>query len=147
MTLSANNFLALLISLLVFAARASAFVAPNAPFVRTTCSGTAPTTRLFMSDEEEPAAAADSVQKGTVKWFNTMKGFGFIQPEDGSTDVFVHQTSIKMEGFRSLADGESVEYKVEMDNSGRKKAVQVTGPEGAEVQGAPFQPQDDYDRY
>ena len=90
---------------------------------------------------------ADAPQKGTVKWFNTVKGFGFISPEDGSSDVFVHQSSIKMEGFRSLADGEAVEFQVEIDNSGRKKAVSVTGPEGAECQGAPFQPQSDYDRY
>lgn len=76
-----------------------------------------------------------------------MKGFGFIQPDDGSTDVFVHQTSIKMEGFRSLADGENVEYLVETDGNGRKKAAEVTGPNGADVQGAPFQPQNDYDRY
>lgn len=87
------------------------------------------------------------IQKGTVKWFNTMKGFGFIVPDDGSTDVFVHQTAIQMEGFRSLADGESVEYVVEEDDTGRRKAVQVTGPDGAEVQGAPFRPQDDYDSY
>jgi cold shock CspA family protein len=91
--------------------------------------------------------APEGIQKGTVKWFNTMKGFGFIQPDDGSTDVFVHQTSIKMEGFRSLADGESVEYMVEIDDNGRKKAAEVTGPNGADVQGAPFQPQNDYDRY
>lgn len=91
--------------------------------------------------------APEGTQKGTVKWFNTVKGFGFITPEDGSSDVFVHQSSIQMEGFRSLADGESVEYQVEIDNSGRKKAVSVTGPEGADVQGAPFQPQSDYDRY
>jgi cold shock CspA family protein len=91
--------------------------------------------------------APKGLQKGTVKWFNTMKGFGFIQPDDGSTDVFVHQTSIKMEGFRSLADGEPVEYMVEIDQNGRKKAAAVTGPNGADVQGAPFQPQNDYDRY
>jgi cold shock CspA family protein len=87
------------------------------------------------------------IQKGTVKWFNTVKGFGFIQPDDGSSDVFVHQTEIQMEGFRSLADGEKVEYEVQVDNAGRKKAVQVTGPEGVDVQGAPFQPRDDYGSY
>lgn len=93
---------------------------------------------LFMSDD---------VQKGTVKWFNTMKGFGFIVPDDGSTDVFVHQTAIQTEGFRSLADGEAVEYVVEEDDNGRRKAVQVTGPDGEEVQGAPFRPQNDYESY
>ena len=75
-------------------------------------------TSLFMGSNDAP----QGLQKGTVKWFNTMKGFGFIQPDDGSTDVFVHQTSIKMEGFRSLADGEAVEYLVEIDQNGRKKA-------------------------
>jgi cold shock CspA family protein len=97
---------------------------------------------LFAAD-----VAPDGVQKGAVKWFDTMKGFGFIVPDDGSTDVFVHQTAIKTEGFRSLADGEAVEYVVEIDGNGRRKAVQVTGPEGAEVQGAPFRPANDYDSY
>lgn len=85
-------------------------------------------------------------QKGTVKWFNTQKGFGFIVPDDGSEDVFVHQTAIQAEGFRSLADGEEVEFEVEEEN-GRRKAVQVTGPDGANVQGAPFRPANDYDSY
>mmetsp|Transcript_7125 Transcript_7125/g.13112 ORF Transcript_7125/g.13112 Transcript_7125/m.13112 type:complete len:128 (+) Transcript_7125:99-482(+) len=85
-------------------------------------------------------------QKGTVKWFNTQKGFGFIVPDDGSEDVFVHQTAIQAEGFRSLADGEAVEFEVEEEN-GRRKAVQVTGPDGANVQGAPFRPANDYDSY
>jgi cold shock CspA family protein len=85
--------------------------------------------------------------KGTVKWFDTLKGFGFIAPEDGSPDIFVHQTAINTEGFRSLADGEVVEYKVEDDGTGRKKAIDVTGPDGADVQGAPFRPKDEYNSY
>ncbi len=50
--------------------------------------------------------------KGTVKWFNDQKGFGFITPEDGSKDCFVHQSAIKAEGFRTLAEGAQVEFEV-----------------------------------
>merc|ERR1712003_254208 len=60
----------------------------------------------------------------------TMKGFGFINPDDEGPDVFVHQTEIKAEGFRSLADGEPVEYIPETDAQGRIKATKVTGPGG-----------------
>jgi CspA family cold shock protein len=50
--------------------------------------------------------------KGTVKWFNDAKGFGFITPSGGGKDVFVHHTAIQAEGFRSLAEGQAVEYEV-----------------------------------
>lgn len=82
---------------------------------------------------------------GTVKWFDSTKGFGFITPADGSEDLFVHQTVIHSEGFRSLAEGESVEYNVE-EQDGRKKAVDVTGPNGAFVEGAPRR-ESSYDSY
>jgi CspA family cold shock protein len=49
---------------------------------------------------------------GTVKWFDSGKGFGFITPEDGSTDLFVHHSEIKMEGYASLDDNQSVTYDV-----------------------------------
>mmetsp|Transcript_39724 Transcript_39724/g.93041 ORF Transcript_39724/g.93041 Transcript_39724/m.93041 type:complete len:166 (-) Transcript_39724:74-571(-) len=73
----------------------------------------------------------------------TKKGFGFIWPDESSDDVFVHQTSIIVDGFRSLAEGESVEYTTETDGNGRSKAVDVTGPGGVDVQGAPFRPAND----
>jgi CspA family cold shock protein len=50
---------------------------------------------------------------GTVKWFNESKGFGFITPEDGSKDVFVHYSAIATEGFRTLAEGQQVTFNVE----------------------------------
>jgi cold shock CspA family protein len=77
---------------------------------------------------------SDDKKTGTVKWFNTMKGFGFIVPDDDGPDVFVHQTEIKSEGFRSLADGEAVEYVAQEDDNGRTKATKVTGPGGASVE-------------
>ncbi len=49
---------------------------------------------------------------GTVKWFNDAKGFGFITPENGTKDCFVHHTAIQMQGFKSLAEGERVEFDI-----------------------------------
>ena len=49
---------------------------------------------------------------GTVKFFNTQKGFGFIQPEDGSKDVFVHITAVERAGMRSLVEGQKISYEV-----------------------------------
>ena len=77
-----------------------------------------------------------SRMKGVVKWFNEQKGFGFITPDDGGEDLFVHQSSIQSEGFRSLGDGESVEFAIDSDDSGRTKAIDVTGPNGTLVQGS-----------
>ncbi|KAG8374526.1 hypothetical protein BUALT_Bualt10G0004100 [Buddleja alternifolia] len=54
--------------------------------------------------------AETDVKKGTVKWFNDQKGFGFMTPEDGTEDLFIHQSSIKCDGFRSLGDGDELEY-------------------------------------
>mgnify|MGYP001816538612 FL=1 len=64
---------------------------------------------------------------GTVKFFNTQKGFGFIAPEDGSKDVFVHITAIQRSGLEGLADGDKVSFVVEDDPRGR-------GQQAAEIQ-------------
>jgi len=50
--------------------------------------------------------------RGTVKWFNDQKGYGFLTPEDGSKDVFVHHSAIQGEGFKSLQEGQSVEFEI-----------------------------------
>eukprot|EP00494_Astrolonche_serrata_P022730 UN22987 len=77
-----------------------------------------------------------SKQKGTVKFFDSKKGFGFITPKNGGADIFVHQSSIHAQGFRSLGEGEEVEFDTEEQEKGLK-AINVTGPGGAHVKGAP----------
>jgi CspA family cold shock protein len=64
------------------------------------------------------------VSAGKVKWFNEKKGFGFIVPDDGSEDVFVHHSKIASEGFRTLKEGQAVEY---------ERAQGQKGPEATNV--------------
>jgi len=85
---------------------------------------------------QEGVAPSEGKQIGTVKWFNSEKGFGFVAPLAGGDDLFVHQSAINAPGFRSLMEGEEVEFKV-LDDQGKEKAVDVSGPGGTFVQGAP----------
>ena len=61
---------------------------------------------------------------GKVKWFNDQKGFGFITPDDGSKDLFVHHSAISGEGFKSLAENQAVEYEMQDSEKG-PRAVNV----------------------
>ena len=60
--------------------------------------------------------------QGTVKWFNDSKGYGFITPEDGSSDLFVHHSDVQMEGFKTLAEGQQVEFEVTECQKGPRAA-------------------------
>lgn len=60
---------------------------------------------------------------GTVKWFNTTKGFGFIQPDEGGADVFVHITAVERSGMSSLNEGQKISYEVVRDNRSGKSSA------------------------
>lgn len=62
---------------------------------------------------------------GTVKWFNATKGFGFIAPEEGGKDVFVHISAVERSGLTGLADDQKVTYDIEAGRDGRESAVNL----------------------
>ena len=62
---------------------------------------------------------------GTVKWFNPQKGYGFIEPEDKSTDVFVHITAVQSSGMDGLAENQAVSYDLETGENGKTSAVNL----------------------
>ena len=68
---------------------------------------------------------------GTVKWFNAEKGFGFIQPDDGGKDVFVHVSALERSGMRQLIEGQQVSYEIQRDQrSGKDAAANLQPVEG-----------------
>ncbi len=62
---------------------------------------------------------------GTVKWFNSTKGFGFIAPDDGGKDVFVHISAVERSGLTGLADNQKVEYELQAGRDGRESAANL----------------------
>ncbi len=65
------------------------------------------------------------MSSGTVKWFNATKGYGFIQPDDGTKDVFVHISAVERAGLRSLVDGQKVSFTVEQGRDGKSSATNL----------------------
>ncbi|XP_031619521.1 protein lin-28 homolog [Contarinia nasturtii] len=74
-------------------------------------------------------------RRGKCKWFNTSKGWGFIIPDDGSQEVFVHQSVLDMTGFRSLGENEIVDFKSKPTDKG-VEATLVTGPDNKQLEGS-----------
>jgi len=67
-----------------------------------------------------------SMATGTVKWYNETKGYGFIQPDNGGKDVFVHATALERAGMRGLAEGQKISYEVEADRrTGKESATNL----------------------
>ena len=62
---------------------------------------------------------------GTVKWFNSTKGYGFIQPSDGSSDVFVHISAVERAGLQGLNDGQTLSFDLESGQKGRVSAINL----------------------
>ena len=63
---------------------------------------------------------------GTVKWFNPAKGYGFIEPEDGSKDAFVHISAVELAGLSSLTEGQKVSYEMETGQNGKTSAENIS---------------------
>jgi cold shock protein len=78
----------------------------------------------YHGSEARRHAVEEYMATGTVKWFSDEKGFGFITPDEGNKDLFVHHTSIEADGYRSLAEGARVEYESEAGDKG-PKAINV----------------------
>jgi CspA family cold shock protein len=74
----------------------------------------------------EPSIRVTAMATGTVKWFNETKGYGFIQPDDGGKDVFVHISAVERSGMRNLAEGQKISYDIENDRrSGKESAANL----------------------
>lgn len=65
------------------------------------------------------------MQTGTIKWFDSAKGYGFVEPSDGSKDVFLHISAVEKAGLRTLKEGQKISYNTESNNQGKSSAVDI----------------------
>ena len=80
----------------------------------------------MMLRQRESRGTWDEMATGTVKWFNETKGYGFIQPDNGGKDIFVHISAVERAGLRSLKDGQKISYEVESDRrTGKESATNL----------------------
>jgi cold shock protein len=79
----------------------------------------------MMLPAAKPLFLETKMATGTVKWFNPTKGFGFIQPDDGGKDVFVHISAVERSGMGNPRDGQKVSYELERDRQGRVSATNL----------------------
>src|SRR4051794_37336652 len=89
-------------------------------------SGASPLRKVIrLALGEPPGRMEDTMSQGTVKWFNTQKGYGFIQPDDGSKDVFVHISAVERSGLGHLNEGQKVSFDLERGQQGKTSAVNL----------------------
>jgi len=86
------------------------------PYTRGSCE---------IEDWRDGAAQENEMATGTVKWFNPTKGYGFIQPEDGGQDVFVHISAVERAGLAGLDENQKVSYELETGRNGKSSAVDL----------------------
>jgi cold shock protein len=83
------------------------------------------TRRSLVSGGEFSIMRRTKMAIGTVKWFNSQKGYGFIQPDDGSKDVFVHISAVERSGIGNLHEGQKLSFELERGNQGKTSAVNL----------------------
>ena len=90
---------------------------------RTSPSQKSKTTAVRRPAELNVATKGFVMTTGTVKWFNSTKGFGFIQPDNGGADVFVHISAVERAGMRDLVEGQKISFELERDNKSGKMSA------------------------
>ncbi len=80
------------------------------------------TVRKSFADDRNNKESDSNMSVGTVKWFNSVKGYGFISPDDGSKDAFVHISAVERAGLPGLAEGQRVEYELQPGKNGKSSA-------------------------